>query len=86
MKGCFYHLSSNVWKKVKELGFQQRYVNDEEFAIHCRMICALAFLPEADVIDGFGELTDAIQENFEDDFDGLLTYFEVTYIDWVRRN
>lgn len=86
IKGCFYHLSSNVWKKVRELGFQQRYVNEEEFALHCRMLCALAFLPEADVIDGFNELTDVVQENFEDDFDGLLNYFEDTYIGRVRRN
>ena len=86
IKGCFYHLSSNVWKKVRELGFQQRYVNEEEFALHCRMLCALAFLPEADVIDGFNELTDVVQENFEHDFDGLLNYFEDTYIGRVRRN
>ena len=44
------------------------------------------FSPRSSVIDGFGELTDAIQENFEDDFDGLLNYFEDTYIGRVRRN
>ena len=43
VKGCFYHLCSNVWKRIQHLGLQQRYNDDQEFSLHLRMLCALAF-------------------------------------------
>ena len=63
VKGCcFFHLCSNIWKHVKNLGLAQRYNHEEEFALPLRMISALAFLPPEDVIDGFEELSDTIRE------------------------
>ena len=32
MKGCFFHLCSNLWKKIQRSGLQQRYIDDAEFA------------------------------------------------------
>ena len=54
--GCFYHLSSNIWKHIQSSGLQAHYVNDDEFSIHLRMIAALAFVPPFDVEDAFEEL------------------------------
>ena len=34
VKGCFYHFSSNVWKRIQNVGLQQRYNNDQELASH----------------------------------------------------
>ena len=45
MKGSFYHLSSNIWKKVQHFGLQQRYSKDQEFGLHTRMLCAVVFMP-----------------------------------------
>ena len=85
-KGCFFHLCSNIWKHVQNLGLAQRYNHEEEFTLHLRMISALAFLPPEDVIDGFEELSDTIRELYNDTVDGLLQYFEDTYIGRFRRN
>ena len=49
VKGCFFHLCSNIWKHIQNLGLSIHYKDDEEFALHLRMISALAFLPPADV-------------------------------------
>ena len=32
-KGCFYHFSSNVWKHIQNLGLQNHYQDDENFAL-----------------------------------------------------
>ena len=40
--GCFFHLTSNLWKRIQSIGMQQRYMEDPEFALRVRMIPALA--------------------------------------------
>ena len=80
IKGCCYHLSSNVWKRIQQFGYQQRYNDDQEFALHTRMLCALAFLPPDDVIQGFEQLADRIRDVYNDIMCGLLEYFEDTFI------
>ena len=36
-----FHLSSNLWKRIEQLGFQQSYTENAEFPLHLRMIGAL---------------------------------------------
>ena len=61
IKDCFYHLSSNNWKRIQEFGLQQRY--DEEFALSLRMLSAIVFLPPNGVIiQGFEELVDHVRK------------------------
>ena len=80
MKGCLYHLSSNIWKKVQDFGLQQRYNEDQEFALHIRMPCAFAFMPPDNVIAGFEELSDLIRDTYKDEMNDLLDYFEESYM------
>ena len=48
---CLFHLSQNVYRKVCEIGFKERYHHDNEFSIKIRCFSALAFFPPNDVID-----------------------------------
>ena len=77
---CFFHLCNNVWRKVQRAGLQQRYEDDAEFSIFVRMIMALAFIPLADLDTAFDELFNEIRNNFNNDMDDVLNYFEDTYM------
>ena len=85
-KGHFFQFPSNVWKRIQNIGLHQRYKSDEELALHLRMLCAIAFLPAADVIQGFEELVDEIRNIYNDEVDELLDYFEDNFIGRFRRN
>ena len=78
--GCFFHLKSNVWKKIQALGLQDHYNYDDQFALHLRMITALAFVPP----DVFERLSDLIRLQYGEEADELLDYFESTYIGSTR--
>ena len=61
VQGCFCYLSANIWKHTQYLGLSQTYNQEEDFALHIRMLPALAFLPAGDFIKGFEELVDTIR-------------------------
>lgn len=77
--GCLFHLSQNIYRKVIDMGEKVRYQNDVEFNTKVKCFTALAFLPPADVVDGFVELTDD-----EDIPQELVSYFETYYIGGER--
>ena len=39
----FFHLISNLWKRIKQPGFKKRYTKNSEFSLHLRMTGALVF-------------------------------------------
>ena len=43
VKGCFFHLTQNVWRKIQELGLKKIDQQDPSFALQIRMIPAFAF-------------------------------------------
>ena len=75
IKGCFFHLSQCVYRKVQEAGLQQRYQADADFSLTVKMIPAIVFCPVEDVVDAFKILA----KDIGDDYQGLLDYFEDTY-------
>jgi hypothetical protein len=81
VKGCFYHFSQNLYRKIQEQGLQQRYQEDTDFAIKIRMVAALAFVPPNDVIAAFEELCEQILP----DSQAFVDYFEDTYIGRPQR-
>ena len=80
--GCFFHLAQNIFRKVQSVGLQDRYQNDEDFALSIRMIAALAFVPSEKVIESFKTL----QESLSEEFATVMDYFEDNYIGRLRRN
>ena len=53
VKGCFFHLTQNFWRKIQEIGLQADYVHDEDLALRLRMLPALAFASPFDVPELF---------------------------------
>ena len=80
MHGCFYHLCSNMGKHIQQSELQERYINDPEFALNLRMISALAFVPPNDVQNSFDQLAALICNQYGNDADGVLDYFEDNYV------
>ena len=55
-----------IWKHVQSLGMQDRYNDEQEFALHFRIISAVAFLPaKNDVINGFDDLCVEIRDLYK---------------------
>ena len=78
VEGYFYFLCSNVWKRMRHLGLQQRYNDGQEFSLHLRMLCALASLPPDDVVQRFEDLTDHIRINYQGEVDVVRSCFFTT--------
>ncbi|KAG7157932.1 hypothetical protein Hamer_G030700 [Homarus americanus] len=72
VKGCFYHLSQNIYDKVQYEGLQGKYQVDADFALNIRMLPALAFIPQDEVVDAF--------ETQPTEGDPVIDYLEDTYI------
>ena len=86
MHGCFYHLCSNMWKRIQQSGLQERYINDPEFNLHLRMISVLAFAPPNHVQNSFDQLPVLIRNQYGNGVDGVLDYFEDNYVGRFRVN
>ena len=81
VKGCFFHLSQNIYRKVQSNGLQEQYGSDADVNLHIRMIAALAFVKEDEVEDAF----ETLQDNITPEVVPILDYFEDVYIGRVRR-
>ena len=75
-KGCLFHLSKNIYRKVQDLGLLQLNLDDEQFRTNIRMIAAISFLPIEDTIQEFEVLGNHAGNNEQP----ILDYFETTYI------
>ena len=80
VKGCFFHFSQNIWKKMQENGLQIRYQQDLAFTIKARKIAALAFVPGADIDRYFNDLSNIINH----DLHPILDYLEDNYVGVFR--
>ena len=79
-KGCFFHFSQAIFRKIQSLNLQVRLKDDEDFANKVRMLAALAFVPDPDVINAF----EAVSEDFPLDTQEVIDCFEDTYIARLR--
>ena len=74
-------LLQNIYRKVQNLGLQEKYLTDSIFSLLMQMIPALAFAPVSEVVNVFEEL----QEEMSEERLPVLDYFEDTYIGRKRR-
>ena len=81
VKGCFFHFSQSIYRRVQAASLQSKYRNEDEFSIKIRMIPALAFLPINNVAEAF----ETLEEVMPAEAQPILDYFEDTYIGRLRR-
>ena len=82
-KGCFFHFSQCLWRKVQDnTEIAQKY-KDDEFALNLRQVPALAFVPAHTVITSFETL---MGSDFFTDNEQLLMPFVDYFGDvWIGR-
>ena len=81
VKGCFFHFSQNIWRKIQANGLQGRYQQEPAFVEDVGKIAALAFVPEADVQRYFNILN----QNIDPALDVIMDYIEEYYLGMFRR-
>ncbi|CAF1433378.1 unnamed protein product [Rotaria sp. Silwood1] len=75
-RGCLFHFGQCVWRHIQDNGLSKKYQDDENFRLNVRKLLSLPFVPVVDVVEAFNLVAD----NFDDDGDTLLEYFEKTWI------
>ncbi|CAF2080718.1 unnamed protein product [Rotaria magnacalcarata] len=80
-KGFLFHFSQAVCRQVQSKGLTTKYNEDEVFRLNVKQLIALAFAPLDQIITGF----DLICDQFDNDADDLLEYFEKTCIGTDRK-
>jgi len=79
IRGCFYHLCQNTYRKIQNLGLQKLYTNNDSFSHFCGMLdglAGLAFLPLHKIDEGMNFLKTVVPP----EADELLEYFDCTYV------
>ena len=75
VKGCLFHLCQNVYKHIQSEGLQTLYREDDNIAIHARMIPFFAFIPPDQAEAALGLHSDELP----DQVSPVVDYFECTY-------
>ena len=55
-RGCFFHFTQCLYRKIQANGLQQKYATDANFALMMRMLSAVAFIPVTEVVAAFEKL------------------------------
>ena len=71
-----FHFGQCIWHQIQNLGLQKQYLEDKWFHLNVKELITLAFVPVSDVIKEFAVVAD----EFDDDAEDLLGYFEKTWI------
>lgn len=74
--GCFFHLTKNLKKEIKHLNLMGNYNNDADFALCCKMVMSLAFVP----LNNLDEAIDELSNELPNSLQPLLQWFEDNYV------
>lgn len=82
-RGCFFHFTQCIFRKIQSEGLKQRYETDAEFALKLRLLSAIAFVPAANVVDAFEILCD--ENVLPAEAQRVVDYFEDIWIGRPQR-
>ncbi|KAH9387787.1 hypothetical protein TYRP_008984 [Tyrophagus putrescentiae] len=83
LSGCFHQFRQSLWRALKQQpGLAELYLSDLTFSFKVHLLLALAFVPPADVVRAYDHLLNVENSLFQNEnrMEGLLTFFEATYI------
>ena len=81
IKGCYFHLSQSIIRKVNSVGLKAMYESDIDIKLKLKSLAAICFVPMQDVKAVFNQLAATFPD--DDNFNGILSYFCSTYIEGV---
>ncbi|XP_053957836.1 uncharacterized protein LOC128862995 [Anastrepha ludens] len=56
LRGCFFHFSQIIWRKVQKERLVKKYGNSEIFSLQLRMLKSLAFVPSDEISEYYNSL------------------------------
>lgn len=81
LKGCYFHFSKNLWKRLQKTGLTKGYNKFLKIQIAFRQTEALAFLPPEDVRKGLAALRGNAPRSMGDFFD----YVDKVYVSGTQK-
>ena len=81
VKGCFFHFSNSIVKKVAGSGLSTSYRNDQFFREYCHKLMALALLPPQDIESAFNAISMNRNLVLNPQYAEFKTYFDRN---WLR--
>ena len=81
IKGCFFHFSQAIYRKILEFGYAVQYCEDKDFNLAIRLLAALAFAPPLHVEAWYKQIL--VTCHIPDD---IKNYFEDTFVGKEMRN
>ena len=87
LSGCFFHFMQANWRHVQQLGGDvvRRYSEDAQYAVVCKLLPSLAFVPRNEVAQKFDEIARFLEEHHPE-LQDFVDYFEFNYIGLPNRN
>ena len=80
IRGCFFHFSQCLWRKLQNLQLQQLYNNDVEFRLWAKSMLALPLLPTYEVEVAFQHLSQTAPLDMAATIPEFLQYMETHWI------
>ena len=62
VKGCFFHFTQCIFRKIKSLNLTRQYKEDEGTRLLCQNLMALLLLPKENIIPAFNLLIEGVNE------------------------
>ena len=75
VRGCLFHLSQSIYRKILNFGYQQAYQSNDDFSMKIRSLTCLALIPVEDVVPAFEEITE--DENSPDEIIIVTNYIGI---------
>lgn len=86
ISACHLHYGQCIYRQVQQSGKQIKYGNDSDFALVIKMLIALAFVPEDDVIKSYHtHVKSDFFKQYAEDMVEILIYFTNTWIGQPNR-